>query len=268
MAFYSNLICDSILVEEAVCFLKSSDKRAAASEIAAYLLDSDRVDPKFGALFVADLLRHDPRFRFHGENFVELVLPEFERRKLNECDFVVFDTETTGAKAGHSRMTEIGAYRVSGGKIVDEFQTLVNPEMPIPAHITQLTGISDSMAARAPLFADVAPDLLNFFGDSVLVAHNADFDMAFLNYEIRRVYGERKLINHNLCTVRLSRKLLPNIQNYKLHTVAEYFSIQICNRHRAAGDALATAQIFVRLLQKLNEKGVTDIASIKTFIKR
>ena len=262
MAFHSNLISDSILVGEAVRLLKSNGGKLAAEEIANILLDSKRVESQFALLFVKDLIADDPRFRIREDSTVELVLPNFEARKLNECEFVVFDTETTGTKAGWARMTEIGAYRVCGGKITEEFQTLVNPERAIPAYITQLTGITNEMVRRAPKFSEIAPDLLKFLGDSILVAHNAPFDMAFLNYEIGRVYNERKLINANLCTVRLARKLLPALKNHRLHTIAEHFSIPIFNRHRAAGDALATAQIFIRFLEKLNEKGVADIAAL------
>lgn len=264
MATYSNLISDSILVGEAVTRLKFHGNRLHVEELANDLLDSQRVDARFAALFIKDLLADDPRFLFHNDLTIELVLPDFETKKLNDCQFVVFDTETTGAKAGQARMTEIGAYRICNGEITDEFQSLVNPEKTIPYFITQLTGISDEMVSRAPLFAEIAPELLDFIGDSVLVAHNAQFDMSFLNYEISNVYAERKLINHNLCTVRLSRKLLPNLSNHKLHTVAEHFAIPIYNRHRAAGDALATAQIFVHFLKKLHEKGIPNLAGLKT----
>jgi uncharacterized protein YprB with RNaseH-like and TPR domain len=148
MAIHSNLISDSVLVGEAVRLLKLSGGRLSAAQIAEIILDTKRVDPHFAALFVTDLLADDPRFALHPDSTVELVAPDFETRRLNETDFVVFDTETTGAKAGYSRMTEIGAYRVKNGEIVEEFQTLVNPEKPIPVYITQLTGISDEMVRR------------------------------------------------------------------------------------------------------------------------
>lgn len=267
MAIHSNLISDSVLVSEAVRLLKSSGGRLSTTEIAEIILDSKRVEPEFAALFVTDLLADDPRFILHEDSTVELVAPDFEARKLNECDFIVFDTETTGAKAGYSRMTEIGAYRVKNGAIIEEFQTLVNPEKPIPVYITQLTGISNEMVRNAPKFSEIMPDLLKFLGDSILVAHNAGFDMTFLNYEIGQVYAERKLINANLCTVRLSRKLLPDLRNHRLHTIAEHYSIPIYNRHRAAGDALATAQIFVNFLKLLNEKGIEDIAALRKLKK-
>ena len=162
-------------------------------------------------------------------------------------------------------MTEIGCYKVKNNEIVGEFESLVNPHTVIPMNIVALTGITNEMAQDAPNFFEIMPKLLEFIGGSVLVAHNAGFDMRFLEYEIGRVVPHRKLINPNLCTVRLSRKLLTNIKNHRLHTIAEYYSIPIYNRHRAAGDALATAHIFIEFLKKLDDKGVQNFRQLKHF---
>ena len=264
MAFYSNLISNSILIGDTINLLKFHGGALSASIVADEVLGVSKIDARFAASLIADLIAEDPRLQLRADSTVELVVPNFETRKLNETEFVVFDTETTGTKPPYARMTEIGAYRIKNGEIVDEYQTLLNPQKAIPPFIVSLTGITNEMARRAPLFAEVAPDLLEFLGDSVLVAHNAPFDMSFLNHEIGRVYSERKLINQHLCTVRLARKLLPDLKNHRLHTVAEHFSIPIYNRHRAAGDALATAQIFVHFLKHLKEKGVHDMAALKT----
>ena len=264
MAFYSNLISNSILIGDTINLLKFHGGALSASVVADEVLGVSKIDNGFAVSLVADLIAGDPRLLLRSDSIVELVAPDFEARKLNETEFVVFDTETTGTKPPFARITEIGAYRIKNGQIVDEFQTLLNPEKAIPPFIVSLTGITNEMVRRAPLFAKIAPDLLRFLGDSILVAHNAPFDMAFLNHEIGRVYRERKLINAHLCTVRLARKLLPDLKNHRLHTVAEHFSIPIYNRHRAAGDALATAQIFVHFLEQLNEKGVHDLAALKT----
>ena len=186
---------------------------------------------------------------------------------MTETEFVVFDLETTGAKAPPCRITEIGAYRVRNGEVTEEFQTLVNPEMPIPAFITQLTGITDEMVADAPMFADIAHDCLSFIGDSILVAHNSGFDMRFLESEIGRVFPDYRVANPCLCTVQLSRKLLPDIVNHKLKTVAEHYSIDLVNHHRAAADAYATAHIFVNLLTKLDDQGVTDLGRLRRWAR-
>lgn len=263
MAFYSNLISDSVLIGDTINLLKFHGGALAATVVADEVLGVSKINEKFAVSLIADLIEQDPRLMLREDSIVQLVAPNFEARKLHETEFVVFDTETTGTKPPFARMTEIGAYRIKNGEIVDEFQTLLNPEKVIPPFIISLTGITNEMVKRAPLFSEVAPQLLEFLGDSILVAHNAPFDITFLNHEIGRVYEDRKLINAHLCTVRLSRKLLPDLKNHRLHTVAEHFSIPIYNRHRAAGDALATAQIFVRFLKSLRERGISDLASIK-----
>ena len=124
-------------------------------------------------------------------------------RPLSETDFVVFDIETTGPKMPPSRVMEIGATRVSNGRIVAEFQTLVNPRAPIPPFIVGLTGISDAMVASAPTFEEVAADWLRFAGTAVLVAHNAVFDVRFINHEVASVFPGRRMMNSHLCTVSL-----------------------------------------------------------------
>jgi len=221
-----------------------------------------RPDPRMARLLVADLIERDPRLTLNVD-MVELADDGFENRELAETEFVVFDLETTGAKSPPCRITEIGAYRVRNGQVLEEFQTLVNPQMPIPRFITELTGISDDMVAGAPLFKEIAHEFLSFIGDSILVAHNSGFDMRFLNSEIGRVYPDYRMANPCLCTVQLSRKLLPDILNHKLKTVAEHYSIDLVNHHRASADAYATAHIFVNLLAKLSDRGVNDLAAVR-----
>ena len=262
MPLSSNLVSDSLLINETVAMLRMFGGRASAVKIADYVMNIRKPEPAMARLLVQDLCERDPRLRLI-EDTIELVQDAVEARRLLETDFVVFDLETTGAKAPPCRVTEIGAFRVSNGRITEQFHTLVNPQIPIPAFITSLTGISDDMVREAPLFSEVVDDLLAFLGDSVLVAHNAQFDMRFINHEISRVYGEYRLANPCLCTVQLSRKLLPDIENHKLKTVAEHYSISLINHHRASDDAKATAEIFVNLLGMLHLAGVHDIGSIK-----
>ncbi|MBC7912069.1 MAG: DNA polymerase III subunit epsilon, partial [Pyrinomonadaceae bacterium] len=142
---------------------------------------------------------------------------------------------------------------------------LVNPETQIPPFIVNLTGITNQMVKDAPRFEEVAPLWLDFAGDAVLVAHNAQFDVRFLNHEIARVFPGRRMANSNLCTVILSRRIFPGLLNYRLQTVAEHFSIQINNRHRAASDALATAEIFIHMLARMHEHGINDLAAARRF---
>ena len=262
MTPYPNLIPESLLITETIALLRSFGGRASAVSIVDFVMKIRKPDPHLARLLVADLIDRDPRLTLDGD-VVELAADGFDKRELSETEFVVFDLETTGAKAPPCRITEIGAWRVRNGEVTDEFQTLVNPEIPIPRFITHLTGISDEMVADAPVFADIAYDFLEFIGDSILVAHNSGFDMRFLNHEIGRVFGSYRLANPCLCTVLLSRRLLPDIINHKLKTVAEHYSIELINHHRASDDAKATAHIFVNLLVNLQSKGVNDLAAVR-----
>lgn len=267
MTPYPNLISESLLISETVSLLRSFGGKASAVSIVDFVMRIRKPDPKLARLLVADLIERDPRLTLN-EDMVELELDGFENREIAGTDFVVFDLETTGAKAPPCRITEIGAYRVRDGKVTEEFQTLVNPEMAIPPFITGLTGISDAMVKDAPVFADIAHDFLSFIGDSVLVAHNSGFDMRFLNYEIGRIYEDYRIANPCLCTVQLSRKLLPDITNHKLKTVAEHYQIDLFNHHRASADAYATAHIFVNLLDQLSTDGVTNLAAVRDMSNR
>lgn len=262
MTPYSNLISESLLISETIQLLQSFGGRAPAVKVVDYVMKIRQPAPDLAKLLVSDLVEIDPRL-FLNDDTLELKESYAERRALSETEFVVFDLETTGAKTPPCRITEIGAYRVKDGTITEEFQTLVNPETPIPPFITQLTGISNRMVRNAPKFADVASAFLDFIGDSVLVAHNARFDMRFLNHEIGRIHADYRVANPHLCTVQLSRKLLPYIPNHRLHTVAEYYSIVIKNRHRASDDAFATAKIFVQFLVEMQARGVRDLAAAK-----
>lgn len=224
MSPYPNLISDSLLVKETIALLKSKGGSASAVRVVNRVMNIEGPEPNLAKLLVADIAKTDPRIRLNDDT-VELVEDSFGNRKLNETDFVVFDLETTGAKTPPCRITEIGAYRVRKGKIDGEFQTLVNPETPIPEFIVGLTNITDEMVKNAPKFEEVVSDFMDFIGDSVLIAHNAPFDMRFLNHEIARIHQNYKVGNPYLCTVQLSRKLLTEVDNHRLNTVADYYSI-------------------------------------------
>jgi DNA polymerase-3 subunit epsilon len=265
MQAHRNLISDSPLVQETVDLLCACGGSASASEIACLVLNLPEVDAELASLLVADLIKEDHRLRLTKENRVELACDDAERRLLSESDFVVVDLEATGAKTPPGRIMEIGAYRIERGRVSAEFQTLVNPEAPIPPFISRLTGITEEMVRHAPLFSEIVTDWLEFAGDAVLVAHNSQFDVRVLNHEIGRVFPGRRMINAHLCTVKLSRSCVPGLANYQLSTLAEHFSIPHQHRHRAPADALATAELFIRMLERLGEHGVRDIASARRF---
>ena len=154
---------------------------------------------------------------------------------LRSQSYVVVDVETTGARpyAG-DRITEIAAVVVKDGEIVELFETLVNPQRSIPPFITQLTNITWDMVKDAPVFADIAPDVVGVLEGNVFVAHNAAFDWRFVSSEVSRTAG-KQLMGRRLCTVKMARKVLPQLSRRSLDHVARYYGVDIASRHRAAG---------------------------------
>jgi DNA polymerase III epsilon subunit family exonuclease len=264
---HPNLISGSLLVKDTIAYLKSAGGMAPAVKVVDRIFRMRLADPKLARVLVSDLIDRDPRLGL-DDDVVRLLTNNTNRLVLEETGFVVFDLETTGSKAPPCRVIEIGAFRVFGGKIVDEFQTLVDPEMPIPYFISGLTGITDDMVRGAPKFADVVGKFLDFIGDSVLVAHNAPFDLGFLDHEISRVFQDYRMGNPSLCTVQLARNLVPEVDNHKLKTLADYYSIELVNHHRAHEDARATARIFVSLLEKMGELGIRDLGGARKLARR
>ena len=161
--------------------------------------------------------------------------------------YAIVDIETTGGHPKRSRITEIAAYIHDGKEVVNEFQTLVNPQQDIPANIQRLTGINNEMVSQAPTFSEIAQDFNDFTKDCVFVAHNVSFDYGFITSEFAKLGMNYR--RKRLCTVRLSRKILPGKLSYSLGRLCESEGIEIQNRHRAAGDALATSTLFGLLLE-------------------
>ncbi|MFT7049936.1 MAG: DNA polymerase-3 subunit epsilon [Psychroserpens sp.] len=159
--------------------------------------------------------------------------------------YTIIDVETTGRE---NRMTEISIFKYDGDEVIDEFTTLVNPESPIPGHITALTGIDNQLVADAPVFADVAQDILNITEDAIFVAHNVNFDYNVIGGEFKRIGIDFK--RKKLCTVRLSRHLLLGHRSYSLGKLCKDLKIDLVGRHRARGDAEATVILFELLLKQ------------------
>jgi DNA polymerase-3 subunit epsilon len=262
-----NLISDSSLVQEIFDLLRERDGRGTFSEVADAILRLSNASEDLATALVTDLIQNDPRFRVE-QNYLAIHEQDDEQRSLNEIDFVVLDVEALSGKGIPTRMIEIGACRVAGGEIRDDFETLVNPELPMPRFISALTGITDEMLSGAPKFVDVAGQWLSFAGDSILVAHNSNFDLNLLNYEIARAFPGSRMRNADLCTVQLARRVAPALENYNLDSLADHFGIEIKRRHRAAGDALATAQVLIRLLEELEICGVRTLPEARNFDSR
>lgn len=162
--------------------------------------------------------------------------------------FSIIDIETTGGNAKRDKITEIAIYVHDGSKVIDEYQTLINPERPIPYFISQLTGIDDKMVQEAPKFYEVAKKIIELTRGSVFIAHNVGFDYNFIREEFKALGFDFKM--KKLCTVQLSRKLIPGMDSYSLGKLCKNLDIEIKGRHRAAGDALATVKLFEILLDK------------------
>jgi DNA polymerase-3 subunit epsilon len=174
----------------------------------------------------------------------------FERDELASLSYVVVDVETTGTSPwSGDRITEIAAIVVRDGVVAERFETLVNPERSIPPMITNLTQINWEMVKDAPRFRDICDDLVRVLSGHVFVAHNVDFDWRFVSSEVQRASGQR-LTGRRLCTVRLARRVLPQLRSRRLDSVANYYGVEILARHRAAGDAVATAHVLLRLLDE------------------
>ena len=157
--------------------------------------------------------------------------------------YTIIDVETTGRG---NKMTEISIFKYDGHQVVDEFTSLVNPEAFIPGHITALTGIDNGMVADAPLFAEIAEDILKITEDCIFVAHNVNFDYNIIRNEFQAIGIDFR--RKKLCTVRLSRSLIPGLRSYSLGKLCNSLSINISDRHRARGDAEATVILFELLL--------------------
>ena len=170
--------------------------------------------------------------------------------------YSILDVETTGGKFNEEGITEIAIYRFDGEKIVDQFVSLINPEIPIQPFVQQLTGINDKMLINAPKFYQIAKRILEITENSILVAHNSSFDYRMLKIEFERL-GYKFYISQ-LCTVKLSKKIIPDLKSYKLGNLVKNLGIPISNRHRASGDALATVELFKLLLLKDNEKIIVN----------
>lgn len=177
--------------------------------------------------------------------------------------YVVFDLETTGFSPIKDKIIEIGAVKVEKGRITEKFSTFVNPRVPIPFQITQLTNITDDMVLDAPDIETALPEFLAFIGDAVLVAHNASFDVGFIEQNLR--YQDIVPEFTSVDTVAMARILLPTLSKFKLNVVANALHISLENHHRAVDDAGATAEIFVKFIEMLRERNITDLTKLNQF---
>lgn len=180
--------------------------------------------------------------------------------------FTVIDIETTGLCKNRNRITEIAGLRVENNRIIEKFETLINPETSIPAEITQITGITDKMVEKKPTISEVLPNFLNFIKDDILIAHNSVFDMGFLKINTKK-YLDVNLENKDICTRNLARKIVPTIPSYRLSSLCNYFDIKNESAHRAMSDVYATTKLFLKFQAIMHNSGLKQDQDILDFYK-
>ena len=217
---------------------------------------------------VFTLLGSDERFRVdpHGVWSLDDAVPAGP--SLSGLSYAVVDVETTGGSFvnGH-RIIEIAVVEVSGGAVGRVWGTLINPGRPVPPGVRALTGFTDDMVAAAPWFDHLACEIVDRLEGRVFVAHNAAFDWRFVSAELARCVGLVPDVPR-LCTVRMARRLVPRLRRRNLDALTRHYGIPILERHRAHGDALATARVLVRLLDEARGRGVGDLPALERLLAR
>ena len=269
--------------EDTLAAIEARTRKAGGEVVGLLGFGSAFASPAWAALEMAEAFIFDKRNGIHivdlAKNLVRLntalefihdviVSGHHAFVGLYDAPFVVVDVETTGGSPsrGH-RITEVAAVVVEEGAIVADFQTLVNPGREIPPRISALTGITNEMVAAAPFFEDVAEDLFEWLEERVFVAHNVSFDWRFVSAQLGDAIGFVPR-TPRLCTVQLARRLAPELPRRNLDSVAKHFGVPIHSRHRAYGDAMATARIFLRLLDEARALGIRDLSALQLLLHR
>ena len=180
--------------------------------------------------------------------------------------FTIIDIETTGLSKHYHKITEIAAAKFQNSRIVESYQTLINPQVRIPSFITRLTGIDNELVKDAPKIKQVLPSFVEFLSDDIFVAHNATFDFGFLEHNLNRHFRYR-LLNNRLCTRKLANRLYPELPRKRLADLCKFMNVNNLQAHRALGDVQATAKIFTNMLAMLNKQGISKIEDIIKFEK-
>jgi DNA polymerase III subunit alpha, Gram-positive type len=188
-----------------------------------------------------------------------------EARPLKEAEYVVFDIETTGLSVINNKIIELAGVKMRDEKVIDRFATFVNPHERIPYNIQQLTNINDDMVRGAPELVDVLPKFREFVGDAVLVAHNARFDIGFIQANLKSL-GQPPMDNPVLDTLEMARLLLPNLKNHRLNTLSDRFKVSLENHHRAVDDAEALGYVLYHLIKEADNRRITGLAELNEHV--
>ena len=246
---------------EAHEYLLGQQKPLPTPAIARRLFGARRHEMPETQVVVRALLSDDPRFvETHDHCWTVLGSPLL-RKTLEEATFSVVDLETTGSVIGVDEIIEIGLIQVSGGKIVDRFESLVWSDRPIPPWVARLTGIKNDDLEGAPTCSDLAENLVGLLDGNVFVAHDIRFDQPFLRWEFARRGIGRPAVT-GLCTLQLSRQFWPDLVSRSLPDLAEHFEIDHGNPHRAGADAAATAGVLLEGLASAGRMGLVDLGDL------
>jgi len=254
------------LVDRALRFLGAGPSDSAT--LAREVLGLTRFTRGIAERVTVALLGADPRVQRLADDRWVLVSDTYASPRIGECTFAVVDVETTGSRpAGGDRIIEIAVVTLCDGRIQRAFETLLDPRRAVSRHVTSLTRITPDMLRGRPTFEDVAAEIVAALAGRVFVAHNLRFDWRFVTSEIRRT-RDLLLEGPTLCTVDLARRLLPGLRSRGLDSLANYFGIEIQARHRAGGDAIATAQVLRRLLDLAVEQGAGRLIDLHRLGRR
>ncbi len=187
---------------------------------------------------------------------------------LEQASFSIIDVETTGLSARYNNIIEIGIVKISDLKIKETYQTMINPGRPIPYYISQFTGITDEEVYNAPFFEDAADEILNFISEDIIGGHNFSFDKSFLKREFLYA-GKGMLYNRDICTLKLARRMYPDLRSRSLSNMCRHFKLHNENSHRALSDAKVTAQLLIRMIEELRDKhNITTVEELLSYHKK
>lgn len=263
---------DTALVGRALALLQERPRPTA--ELAREVFDLRSAPAGLAARLVYDLLGSDRRVRVSDDGIWAPAGADTGRKAregertpstpIGELEFAVVDVETTGSTRD-ARVMEIACVHVADGRIGGKYSTLVDPGCGIPPYIRRMTGIDESMVEAAPRFAQVADVVRRALSGRVFVAHNVRFDWRFVASEMQRARAEAPS-GERLCTVRFAKRVLPGLRRYGLDALIEYYDLDCRARHRAWGDALATAELLVRLLEAADRRGIESWAQLERWV--
>jgi DNA polymerase-3 subunit epsilon len=249
--------------DELFTLLEQAGEALDYREAWPHLYPATTCQPELMHRLVADVVRDDDRFTWESDVRVGLTHWRATRRDLADVAFTVVDLETTGGTPGFAKITEIGAVRIEAGRQVSTFSQLIDPGIPIPEFITGITGIPQHRVAGAPRIERALPRFVEFAADSVLVAHNARFDLSFLDYELGVLMG-CSFPRPTVDTLRLARRLMPGMR-CSLSALAYRFDTTVKPEHRALADAQATAELLLIFLARLQEQGLCTLEEVAHF---